>query len=504
MRVTSHRMETASPSRKRRRAWHDEVLEDPTGTRRMYKNIALLSGMWGLGLGAAFVQISSASFCLIDNGYGPVSSAPLGIIMLLSSPCAIVVPRLADRIGERKVFVIASILGVAGSLVQMAGTLAFRDHGSAAQMAMILAGASVQGFTYASSNNLRFAVAHFSNEEFLPTATALVLFGGVVSSLFGPLLSNVTRYMIPGADYAGNFLQIALLYFLFGVLATLTDFEEPVGKRSKGEGDEVDRALGMLLDDSGYRRMEDNDDNDDESYIEFGARPLSEILIKTDLPLLTLFQCLSYNIMALYMSQVPLPLDALGYTPNEGTLVITAHMLGMFVPGLVSGRVIGRVGIWAGTSAGFLVSILGGGVMLVNDSLALFFVGMTLVGVGWNLSFVGPSALVSTIYTPKERADVIGFNDGVMLLTIGIFALTGSQIYKAINSWHIFIYTLIGMSALSAFAAVTAGFRTAKRARQKMSAAGDRTREGDAADSIDQFEDSLEGSLDHITQAASI
>lgn len=497
-------METASPSRKRRRARHDEEeLDDTPGTRRMYKNIALLSGMWGLGLGAAFVQISSSAFCLIDNGYGSVSSAPLGLIMLLSSPCAVVVPRLANGMGERKVFVLASALGVAGSLVQMAGTMVFREHGSAAQLALILAGASVQGFTYASSNNLRFAVARFSPPEFLPTATALVLFGGVVSSLFGPLLSNVTRYMIPGADYAGNFLQIALLYFLFGVLAKLTDFEEPVGKRSKGEGDEVDRALGMLLDDSDYRRMEEEEDDNDE-YIEVGARPLSEILIKTDLPLLTLFQCLSYNIMALYMSQVPLPLDALGYTPNQGTLVITAHMLGMFVPGLVSGRIIGRVGIWTGTCAGFLVSILGGGVMLVNYSLALFFVGMTLVGVGWNLSFVGPSALVSTIYTPKERADVLGFNDGLMLLTIGIFALTGSQIYKAINSWRVFIYTLIGISALSAFAAVAVGFRTARRGRLKVNAAGDRTREGDAADaadSIDHSEASLEGSLEHITQA---
>ena len=467
----------------------------------MYKNIALLSGMWGLGLGAAFVQISSASFCLIDAGHGSISSAPLGLIMLLSSPCAVAIPRLADKVGERKVFVLASALGVAGSLVQAAGTLAFREEdGSAARTAMVLAGASVQGFTYASSNNLRFAVSHFSTPEFLPTATALVLFGGVASSLFGPLLSTVTRYAIPGADYAGNFLQIALLYLLFGVLAALTDFEEPGGTRSKAEGgDEVDRALGMLLDGSDYRRMAD-DENDDE-YSEVGARPLSEILIKTDLPLLTLYQCLSYNVMALYMSQVPLPLDALGYTPNEGTYVITAHMLGMFVPGLVSGRVIGRAGTWATTSGGFLVSILGGCVMLVDDSLALFFVGMTLVGFGWNLSFVGPSALVSTIYTPKERADVIGFNDGVMLLTIGVFALTGSQIYKAINSWHVFIYTLIGISALSALAAAARAVKTARRGRSKSSAAGEKTREGAAADSIDPFEASLEGSMEHIVEA---
>ena len=493
-------MAAKSPSRKRLRARRDEKPDDPRGRRWMYKNTALLSGMWGLGRGAAFVQISSASFCLIDNGHGHLASAPLGLLLLLSSPSAVFVPRLADWMGERRVFALASAVGVTGSLVQMASTLAFGEHKSAAGLAMILAGASVQGFTYASSNNLRFAVARFSTAEFLPTATALVVAGGVLSSLLGPLLSVATRYMIPNVDYAGNFLQIALLYFLFGVLAMLTDFEEPEGKRSKGEleGDEVDRAMGMLLD---YRRMKEEegncgDDDDDDEEIEVGARPLSEILVKTDLPLLTLFQCSSYNIMALYMSQVPLPLDALGYTPNEGTYVITAHMLGMFVPGLVSGRIIGRVGAWAGTCAGFLVSVLGGGFMLVGDSLALFLAGMTLVGVGWNLSFVGPSTLVSTLHTPKERADVIGFNDGVMLLTIGVFALTGSQIYTAINSWRVFNSILIGISALSALAAAVRSFRTARRGRSKNYAGDGRTNEGGDSNLI--VEASLEGSLEHL------
>jgi hypothetical protein len=63
----------------------------------MLKNIGLLSVMWGFGLGAAFVQIPSASLLLIQNGYNSISTVPLGLIMFLSSPCAVVIPRLISR-----------------------------------------------------------------------------------------------------------------------------------------------------------------------------------------------------------------------------------------------------------------------------------------------------------------------------------------------------------------------------------------------------------------------
>ena len=419
----------------------------------MLKNVALLSGMWGMGIGAAFVQIPAAQNVLVENGYASISTVPLGLIFFLSSPCAILIPQLKVRYGEKRICCMASILGMLGSILQMTGVVLSKDTDtlSPLELTLFLVGASIQSFTYASSNNLRFAVAYFSTREFLPKATALVLFGGVVSSLLGPLLSNFTRHAIPGVDYAGNFIQITLMYLVFMMLALLTDFESPPKKRSSSnECDILEETVNMVLADEGRSSFSLSVVEEEKDVI----RPLFDILKETDLPLLTAFQCLCYNIMALYMSQVQLPMMTLGYSANNRTYVITAHMIGMFLPGLVSGHIINFIGTWATTFCGFLLFILGGAIMLINDSLNMFIIGMSIIGIGWNLSFVGPSAEVSKICTTAEKAKIVGFNDGIMLLSIGSFALIGSIIYEAIGSWKIFNIILMSVSGFSALIAI--------------------------------------------------
>lgn len=442
----------------------------------MLKNVFLLSGMWGMGLGAAFVQIPSAQNLLVENGYSSISSVPLGLIMLLSSPCAVAIPKLITRYGEKETFVAASIFGVIGSLLQMTGVLVSNDNtGSTLELALVMIGASLQSFTYASSNNLRFAVAYFSTKEFLPKATALVLFGGVFSSIFGPLLSNVTRYMFAGADYAGNFLHIAVMYCIFGVLAMLTDFESPP-KQNSGE-DVLEETVSMILTENGRRVIAGGASTDRQEEVTV-ERSLSDILKQTDLALLTFFQCLSYNIMALYMTQIQLPMIELGYGANSRTYTITAHMIGMFLPGLISGHIINWLGTWVTTFIGFAVFIVGGiflgGISKFADGpLAIFIVGMSTIGIGWNFSFVGPSAQVSNLYNPAEKSKVVGFNDGIMLFTIGTFALAGSAIYEAIGSWYRLNVTLMGVSAFSAVIAAWRGLASRRKSNMIQSTGRD-------------------------------
>lgn len=436
--------------------------EQPENYRKMLKNVAILSGMWGMGIGAAFVQIPAAQNVLVENGYSSISTVPLGLIFLLSSPCAIWIPKLITRYGEKRIRLLASIIGIVGSLLQMTGVLLSKDSDtlSPIELTLILFGASIQAFTYASSNNLRFAVAQFCiTKEFLPKATALVLFGGVISSLLGPLLSNVTRHMLPVADYAGNFLQISIMYFVFGILALLADFKPPQENQSnKNDNDDIlGDTLNMILADEGSVSFEDGEEDarsDTDKKELTTDRTLSEILFETELILLTCFQCLSYNIMALYMTQVQLPMISLGYSADARTYTITAHMIAMFLPGLFTGHIIDTIGTWTTTLLGFIVFLVGGGIMLANDSMTMFIVGMTMIGVGWNLTFVGPSSEISRIcHTQAEKTKVVGFNDGVMLATIGIFSLTGSLIYQAIDSWRMYNALLMIVSGISALIA---------------------------------------------------
>ena len=428
----------------------------------MIKNVLLLAGMWGMGLGSAFVQLPATQNLLIDAGYASISTVPLGIIMLGSAPCAVVIQKIITKYGEKKTFIVGSFFGIVGAIMQMIGPLTASMGTSAAndvtvQVVLVVIGALPQAFMYASTTNLRFSVSQFSTPEFLPKATALVLLGGVLSALLGPLLSGVTRSMIPGALYAGNFLQIALMYVVFATLAFFADFKQPI---TDSEDD-----VGIGSDDLSLTERQAEDAFGENSKVENAAitttttteRTLLQLIKGTDLLLLTTFQCLSYNIMGLYMSEFKFPMAAAGYSIDSYTYALTAHMIGMFLPGVFAGHVISRFGTWVTTAVGFFLFPVGGAMFLINDSIAMFVVGITIVGIGWNFSFVGPSAEVSKIYSPAEQWKVVAFNDGIMLLTVGIFFLTASKIYIAVDSWNVFNYILIGFSVFSALLSILRG-----------------------------------------------
>ena len=421
----------------------DESKTNHNTKSKMYKNVFLLGGMWAVGWGAALVQIPSAQNVMTSLNRDAISTVPLGLIMLLSAPCAVFVPKLIERIGEQQVFVLAAIAGILGSVLQAIGIWAFGGN-TALEIALLCIGAAIQAFPFASTNNLRFAVAYFSSEEFLPKATALVVLGGAAGALLGPMLSSATRDLIPGAKYAGNFFQAACLWLIFGVLAMLVDFAPPASSsaHNKGKEDNEDHKISAA---------EEGTPSQQQQAAAQPERSLREIVTNTSLVLLILSQCLSYNIMALYMTNIQLAMEEVGYTQTQTANAVTYHMLGMYLPSLVSGHLIALLGTWLSSFVGFSLLLLGGGLFYVNDSLLMFNLGIIIVGVGWNISFVGPSAAVSSSIIEKEseKSKVQGLNDGIMLFSIGVFGLAASAIYIAIGSWDMFNAVMMGFSFLA-------------------------------------------------------
>lgn len=490
---------------------------EPRSRSNMFKNIVLLSGMWGMGLGAAFVQIPSAQNVLTSNNYDAISTIPIGIIILGSSPMAIVVPKLMHRFGEKRVFLMAAGFGVLGALIQMTGVLLSHNSGSSLEIVFLMVGAATQSFTFASTNNIRFAVATFATPDFLPKATAFVILGGVVGALLGPLLTNTTRTLFASADYAGNFLQLAIMYFVYGVLASVTDFPPPPPSRASSSAEKVETTVtiatnycddhntineldvGMEEGTTKPNTTTNNNSVDNAMHNTSSTkkeRSMKEILMTTDLVLLIFVQSMSYNIMAMYMGDIKFPMQENGYNDDQTTYAIFAHQLGMFVPSLISGHVIGLLGVWPTTCLGFLILLGAGGLFYINTSLIVFYVGITIVGVGWNFSFVGPSSALSNVYTTttttttndndnsteetndcnrnttnnrttnvttngREKSKVQGFNDGIMLFTIGVLQLSAASIYQATGSnWNIFNGIVMGFSLLCVIITFVKAIRT--------------------------------------------
>jgi MFS family permease len=103
------------------------------------------------------------------------------------------------------------------------------------------------------------------------------------------------------------------------------------------------------------------------------------------------------------------------------------HVVAMYAPGFVTGRLISRFGAPRIVFAGL---ILTGASALVGlgGTAPMYFVGsLILLGLGWNFGFVGASALILETHLPEERTRVQSLNDFIIFgaMVIGSFASGG-------------------------------------------------------------------------------
>jgi MFS family permease len=128
--------------------------------------------------------------------------------------------------------------------------------------------------------------------------------------------------------------------------------------------------------------------------------------------------------MNMVMTSAPLAMVDCNHTVSDATLGIQWHLLGMFVPSLVTGSLIVRFGVERIVILGLALIAVSTTISIAGISLWHFWVGLTLLGVGWNFSFVGATTMVTQCHRPEERNKVQSFNDFLVFgsMAIGSFS----------------------------------------------------------------------------------
>ncbi|CAI5973569.1 unnamed protein product [Closterium sp. NIES-64] len=141
--------------------------------------------------------------------------------------------------------------------------------------------------------------------------------------------------------------------------------------------------------------------------------------------------------------------------------VILVHVEAMFVPSFFTPAIIAALGSDGAMLLGFVLLLASQLALLAGTTLPLFFLCLALLGLGWNLAFVGATALLATTYRPHEKDMVQGINDGIVFGVNTIVASTASVVLQTINSWPTFllIYSLASSPALF----ITLAFWLARR-----------------------------------------
>jgi MFS family permease len=107
-----------------------------------------------------------------------------------------------------------------------------------------------------------------------------------------------------------------------------------------------------------------------------------------------------------------------GHGLSEVGLVIGFHIGSMYLPSLITGILVDKVGRKIMAIASGVTLLLAGVVAALapGDSLTVLIVALSLLGLGWNFGLISGTALIVDSTSPSNRAKVQGTVDVLIAL----------------------------------------------------------------------------------------
>ncbi|MDP4679652.1 MAG: MFS transporter, partial [Cyclobacteriaceae bacterium] len=140
-----------------------------------------------------------------------------------------------------------------------------------------------------------------------------------------------------------------------------------------------------------------------------------------------------YMIMSFIMTATPVSMHVMdGHSLRDTKFVIQSHILAMFLPSLIAGWVIKKLGTTKMMIIGLITYLICAVIAFSGHHLGNYWISLVLLGIGWNFLFVGGTTLLPQSYRTSERFKVQALND---------FVVFGSQAIAALSAgWLVFLF----------------------------------------------------------------
>lgn len=335
------------------------------GSQAIFQTVSILVMTIG-GLAGEMLAPSPALITL------PIATVSLGTV-LATFPASIWMSRAGRKIG----FCTGAAAGIVASVLAV---IALAVH----SFALLCLATFMVGIYQAFAQFYRFAAGEAARKSYRTRAISLVMAGGVIAALLGPVLANAGSHLFP-VPYLGSFL-------LLGIMALL--------------------GLGLLS----RLQMPEQEKPDSREAI---ARHWVKVISQPAYGVALFSAASAFGIMVLAMTATPLAMKHHDYSLTESATVIQIHVLGMFLPSFFTGRLIERFGVITIMLAG-AVSLILYILMALSGTHFFHFAGaLFLVGLGWNFLYIGGTSLLATSFTMAEK----GFAQAINDMSVFVFTL---------------------------------------------------------------------------------
>lgn len=309
-----------------------------------------------------------------------LATLPVSVFVVGMALCALPAGWLTRRQGRRTTFLVGTGCGVLAGLLSALAVVkgAF----------WLYCCATFLGGAYAAVVlSFRFAAADCVAPAKRSQALSIVMAGGILAGIIGPQLVSLTMGRWAHYPFAATFLAQAAVAAVSAVM--LAGVRLPPTSLEQGDGG---RPIRLIARDSGFIAA-----------VTCGV--------------------VSYLLMNFLMTAAPLAMRFCGLPQDAANLGIQWHVIAMYAPSFFTGKWIARFGAKRIVAIGLLLTGLSATIGLTGVDVLHFWLTLILLGLGWNLAFIGASSLVLQCHQPAEKAKVQSFNDFIVFGMVAVGSL---------------------------------------------------------------------------------
>ncbi|OAB40439.1 MFS transporter [Paenibacillus antarcticus] len=362
--------------------------------RQLYRRtllIVVISQIFG-GAGLAAGITVGALLAQDMLGTDSFTGVPAALFTLGSAGAALLVGQLSQRFGRCIGLATGFLLGGIGAIGVVISALSHN-------ILLLLVSLLIYGAGTATNLQARYAGTDLANSRQRATAISIAMVSTTFGAVAGPNLVEVmgrfaTSIGVPAL--AGPFILAAAAYIIAGMVLLMFLRPDPLI---------VARAIAKDVQNQNERNLIDTNSQ-------------SLAINKRGIMVGAAVMVLTQIVMIAIMTMTPVHMGHHGHNLKAVGLVIGFHVGAMYLPSLLTGILVDKIGrkAMAMASGATLLTAAIVAAIAPADSILVLIIALSLLGLGWNFGLISGTALMLDSTHPSTRAKTQGSVDVLIAL----------------------------------------------------------------------------------------